>query len=76
MVEEIRNFDGLALEELEAQTLDLLPDREEMLPINVNVGPVAPQTNVSNQAAVAVALFDSKSVAANYANNVNNFVGH
>ncbi len=68
-MEEIRNFDGLALEELEAQTLDLLPDREEMLNINV-----APQTNVSNQAAVAVALFDSKSVAANYANNVNNFV--
>jgi hypothetical protein len=29
-VEEIRKIEGLALEELEAQTLDLLPDREEM----------------------------------------------
>jgi hypothetical protein len=30
MVERIRKIEGLALEELEAQTLDLLPDREEM----------------------------------------------
>jgi hypothetical protein len=70
MVEEIRSFDGLAMEELEAQTLDLLPEREEMLPINVNV---VPQTNVTPQTAVAVSLFDSKSIAANYSNSVNNF---
>jgi hypothetical protein len=30
-VEKIHRTDGLALEELEAQTLDLLPDREELM---------------------------------------------
>ena len=39
-MEGIRKIEGLALEELEAQTLDLLPDREEMsvpaLPFSVN----------------------------------------
>jgi len=67
-VEEIRSFEGLALEELDAQTLDLLPEREEMLPINVNV---VPQTNVTPQTGVAVSLFDSKSIVGNHANSVN-----
>jgi hypothetical protein len=67
-VEKNRSFEGLALEELEAQTLDLLPDREEMLPINVNV---VPQTNVTPQTGVAVSLFDSKSIVGNHANSVN-----
>ena len=67
-MEKIRNFDGLALEELEAQTLDLLPEREEMLPINVSV---VPQTNVTPQTGVAVSLFDSKSIVGNHANSVN-----
>jgi len=39
-VESTRKIEGLAPEELEAQTLDLLPDREEMsmpaYPVNVN----------------------------------------
>ena len=67
-MEKIRNFEGLALEELEAQTLDLLPEREEMLPINVSV---VPQTNVTPQTGVAVSLFDSKSIVGNHANSVN-----
>lgn len=67
-MEEIRSFEGLALEELDAQTLDLLPEREEMLPINVNV---VPQTNVTPQTGVAVSLFDSKSIVGNHANSVN-----
>ena len=68
-MEKIRNFEGLALEELEAQTLDLLPDREEMVfPVNVNV---VPQTNVTPQTGVAVSLFDSKSIVGNHANSVN-----
>jgi len=67
-VEENRSFEGLALEELDAQTLDLLPEREEMLPINVNV---VPQTNVTPQTGVAVSLFDSKSIVGNHANSVN-----
>ena len=67
-MEEIRTIDGLALEELEAQRLDLLPDREEMNLVNVN--PVV-QTNVTPQTAVAVSLFGAHSNAANYANAAN-----
>jgi hypothetical protein len=58
---------GLAMEELDAQTLDLLPDREEMNLVNVpavNVNP-AVNLNLANQTGVAVALFGSKSTAAN-----------
>jgi hypothetical protein len=58
---------GLAMEELDAQTLDLLPDREEMNLVNVpavNVNP-AVNLNLANQTGVAVALFGSKSTVAN-----------
>ena len=68
MMEEVRMIDGLALEELEAQTLDLLPDREEMTFLDVS--PVT-QVNVSPQAAIAVGVLGSKAEAANFSLNVN-----
>ena len=75
-MEEIRSFEGLALEELEAQTLDLLPDREEMtyLPPNVtNVlsGNRVSQLNVAKQDAWAHADKGSIAVAANGAQQAN-----
>jgi hypothetical protein len=61
---------ALALEELEAQRLDLLPDREEMNLVNVPNVTVNPAVNLNlaNQTGVAVALFGSKSTAANLSN--------
>jgi hypothetical protein len=38
-VEEPRKVEGLSVEELEAQRVELLPDREEMQ--NVNIGALA-----------------------------------
>ena len=70
IVEEIRNFDGLALEELEAQTLDLLPDREEMNLFSFNK--LNKQANLAFQSANANAYGDySTAVAANGANQGN-----
>ena len=40
-VEELRKVEGLSVEELEAQRVELLPDREEMQPVNINVGAAA-----------------------------------
>jgi hypothetical protein len=45
-MEEIRRSEGLSLEELEAQHIELLPDREEMYLtnggfVNVNIGAAA-----------------------------------
>jgi hypothetical protein len=40
-VEELRKTEGLSVEELEAQRIELLPDREEMQDINVNIGAAA-----------------------------------
>jgi hypothetical protein len=40
-VEELRKVEGLSVEELEAQRVELLPDREEMQPVNVNIGAAA-----------------------------------
>jgi hypothetical protein len=40
-VEEPRKVEGLSVEELEAQRVELLPDREEMQPVNVNIGAAA-----------------------------------
>jgi hypothetical protein len=34
-MEEVRKVEGLALEELEAQSVELLPDREEMRGLNL-----------------------------------------
>jgi hypothetical protein len=48
-MEEIRKSGGLSVEELEAQHIELLPDREEMLTI-VAVGNVA----VAQQGAQAI----------------------
>ncbi len=75
-MEKNRSFEGLALEELEAQTLDLLPDREEMtyLPSNVtNVlsGNKVSQLNVAKQDAWAHADKHSIAVAANGAEQIN-----
>jgi hypothetical protein len=39
-MQELRKVEGLALEELEAQRIELLPDREEMQ-LNVNIGALA-----------------------------------
>ena len=54
-MEGIHKIEGLALEELEAQTLDLLPDREEMnvpaYPVNVNK--ILTQYNQSLQVAAS-----------------------
>jgi hypothetical protein len=75
-VEGIRAIDGLRLEELEGQTLDLLPDREvfsKLFSIN-NV--VTPQINVTNQLAISNALFDSEAVAGNAADSANKFTYH
>jgi hypothetical protein len=53
-VEGIRKIEGLALEELEAQTLDLLPDREEMsLVAYPNVNKVLTQYNQALQVAAS-----------------------
>ena len=40
-VEELRKVEGLSVEELEAQRVELLPDREEMQPVNINIGAAA-----------------------------------
>jgi hypothetical protein len=40
-VEELRKVEGLSVEELEAQRIELLPDREEMQFVNVNIGAAA-----------------------------------
>jgi hypothetical protein len=41
-MEEIRKSEGLTLEELEAQHIELLPDREEMNHfVNINIGAAA-----------------------------------
>ena len=77
-MEEIRNFEGLALEELEAQTLDLLPDREEMM-FPPKYGDITnrlsfnkvDQTNYAEQKAWAHADKGSLSVAANGAQQLN-----
>jgi hypothetical protein len=39
-MEEIRKFEGLAMEEVEEHTVELLPDREEMQ-ANFNIGAAA-----------------------------------
>ncbi len=75
-MEEIRNFDGLALEELETQTLDLLPDREEMQFFSFNK--VNRQANLALQSANANAYgYGSTAIAANGADqsNTSNQVG-
>ncbi len=42
-MEKIRKFEGLAMEEVEEHTVELLPDREEMFfsGTNVNIGAAA-----------------------------------
>ncbi len=41
-MEELRKkSEGLSVEELEAQRIELLPDREEMQDFNVNIGAAA-----------------------------------
>jgi hypothetical protein len=40
-VEELRKVEGLSVEELEAQRIELLPAREEMQDFNFNVGTLA-----------------------------------
>ncbi len=40
-MQEIRKHEGLTLEELEAHTVELLPDREEMQYYNINIGAAA-----------------------------------
>ena len=40
-MEEPRKVEGLSVEELEAQRIELLPAREEMQDINVNIGAAA-----------------------------------
>ncbi len=40
-MEELRKVEGLSVEELEAQRIELLPAREEMQDINVNIGAAA-----------------------------------
>jgi hypothetical protein len=75
-VEEIRSFDGLVLEELEAQTLDLLPDREEMTFVPPNVANVfsgnrVSQLNAAKQDAWANASHGGTAIAANGAQQLN-----
>ena len=40
-MEELRKVEGLSVEELEAQRIELLPARKEMQDINVNIGAAA-----------------------------------
>ncbi len=40
-MQEIRKHEGLTLEELAEHTVELLPDREEMQFVNINVGAAA-----------------------------------
>ncbi len=40
-MEESRKVEGLSVEELEAQRIELLPAREEMQDVNVNIGAAA-----------------------------------
>ena len=51
-MEEVRKVEGLALEELEAQSVDLLPDREEMRVLSGNTA-IAVAINGSAAAANA-----------------------
>ncbi len=51
-MEELRKFEGLSLEELEAQRVELLPDREEMQTITDNI--FAPQDVTQEAFQVAV----------------------
>jgi hypothetical protein len=62
-MEELRKFEGLSLEELEAQRVELLPDREEMQTFgDVTFGD---QTVDATQTAVqVVALGDHSTVGA------------
>ena len=55
-MEEIRKVDGLAVEELEEHTVELLPDREEMNAFNRNVA-IAAAINGSAAAANAGNVF-------------------
>jgi hypothetical protein len=50
-MEEVRKVEGLALEELEAQSVELLPDREEMK--NLFSKNVAVATAIQGSAAAA-----------------------
>jgi hypothetical protein len=68
-VEKIRTIDELSLEELEAQSLDLLPEREEMT-FNFNTL----QVNLAQQLANAQADHGSIAAAANSASQ-NNYNG-
>ena len=60
-MEEVRKVEGLAVEELEAQTVELLPDREEM------------QTRSFNRNLAVAAAFSGSAAAAN-AGSVNKTV--
>ena len=42
-VEELRKVEGLSVEELEAQRIELLPDREEMQNFNIGAAAAAVQ---------------------------------
>ncbi len=42
-MKETRKVEGLSIEELEAQRIELLPDREEMQNVNVGAAAVAVQ---------------------------------
>ena len=40
-MQEIRKHEGLTLEELDAHTVELLPEREEMQEVVINIGAAA-----------------------------------
>jgi hypothetical protein len=40
-MQEIRKHEGLTPEELEEHTVELVPDREEMQTVNINIGAAA-----------------------------------
>ncbi len=58
-MEKVREYEGLALEELEAQSAELLPDRVEMGDFRLRIRDIN-NTNVSQQNACAFAFCQNR----------------
>ena len=62
---ELRKFDDLPLEELEAQRIELLPDREEMGLISVGGGTKVVKQSVAQVGVVNVAALNNIAIGNN-----------
>jgi hypothetical protein len=63
-MEELRKFEGLSLEELEAQQVELLPDREEMQTFgDVTFGGISTGDQLASATATATATTTATATA-------------